>query len=88
MTAGVIGGPIHPGVFGLPYELGFDQVGMLEEGPLDLRAYILIASHLFGGTTMHKDPTRPVACAMRTAACTATRASSSQTLRSFSPRWG
>lgn len=51
---------IIPGVFGLPYEIGPDQVGLLEEGPLDPRAYILIASHLFGGTTMHKDATRGV----------------------------
>lgn len=47
---------IIPGVAGLPFKLGPDEVGKLEEGPLDPRAYIAILSHLFGGCTMGKDP--------------------------------
>lgn len=51
---------VLPGIYGLPYEIGPDQVGLIEDGPLDPRSYILISSHLFGGTTMDKDPTRGV----------------------------
>ena len=46
---------IIPGVAGLPYELGPDEVKLLEEGPLDPRCYIAILSHLFGGCVMGKD---------------------------------
>lgn len=45
-----------PGIFGMPYELTANQVGLLEEAPLDPRAYIAILSHLFGGCTMGSDP--------------------------------
>jgi choline dehydrogenase-like flavoprotein len=51
---------VIPGIYGLPYDLGPDQVGLIEEGPLDPRAYILISSHLFGGATMDRDPARGV----------------------------
>lgn len=51
---------IIPGIFGLPYQLGKDEVGMVDEAPLDPRAYIAILSHLFGGCPMHADPTRGV----------------------------
>lgn len=47
---------IIPGVYGLPYKLGPDDVRLLEEGPLDPRCYVAILSHLFGGCTMGKDP--------------------------------
>lgn len=46
---------IIPGIAGLPYELSADQVGLIEDGPLDPRAYIAILSHLFGGCVMGKD---------------------------------
>ncbi len=49
-----------PGIHGLPYEITPDQVGMLEQAPLDPRAYIAILSHLFGGCTMGRDPARSV----------------------------
>jgi choline dehydrogenase-like flavoprotein len=51
---------VIPGVFGLPYKLGPDDVHLLEEGPLDPRAYVAILSHLFGGCAMGSDPERSV----------------------------
>jgi choline dehydrogenase-like flavoprotein len=51
---------IIPGVYGLPYKLGPDDVKLLEEGPLDPRCYVAILSHLFGGCTMGKDPASSV----------------------------
>ena len=51
---------IIPGIFGLPYQLGPDDVGKIDEAPLDPRAYIAILSHLFGGCPMHADPSRGV----------------------------
>lgn len=51
---------IIPGVFGMPYQLGPDEVGKMDEAPLDPRAYIAILSHLFGGCPMHRDPARGV----------------------------
>ncbi len=47
---------VIPGIFGLPYKLGPDEVRRIEEGPLDPRAYIAILSHLFGGCPMASDP--------------------------------
>ena len=47
---------IIPGVAGLPFQIGPDQIGLLENGPLDPRAYIAILSHLFGGCVMGADP--------------------------------
>jgi choline dehydrogenase-like flavoprotein len=51
---------IIPGIYGLPYKLGPDDVHQIEEGPLDPRAYIAILSHLFGGCPMSADPTQGV----------------------------
>jgi choline dehydrogenase-like flavoprotein len=51
---------IIPGIFGLPYKLGPDEVDKIDEAPLDPRAYIAILSHLFGGCPMHADPSRGV----------------------------
>jgi len=51
---------IIPGIFGLPYKLGPDEVHRIEEGPLDPRAYIAILSHLFGGCPMSADPRQGV----------------------------
>ncbi|MBL8922480.1 MAG: GMC family oxidoreductase [Myxococcaceae bacterium] len=47
---------IIPGIAGLPYELGPDQLRLIEEGPLDPKHYIAILSHLFGGCVMGTDP--------------------------------
>jgi len=46
---------VLPGIFGLPYELSRDQLGVLEGAPLDPRAYVAVLSHLFGGCVMGRD---------------------------------
>ena len=51
---------IIPGVYGLPYSLGPDEVKLLEQGPLDPRDYVGVISHLFGGCVMGSDPARSV----------------------------
>jgi choline dehydrogenase-like flavoprotein len=51
---------VIPGIAGLPYKLGADQIGVLEQAPLDPRCYIAILSHLFGGCVMGRDPARSV----------------------------
>ena len=51
---------VVPGIYGLPYELGPDEVHLIEEGPRDPRAYIAILSHLFGGCAMSADPSQGV----------------------------
>ena len=51
---------IIPGIHGMPYKLGPDEVDLLLEAPLDPRAYIAILSHLFGGCVMGADPARSV----------------------------
>lgn len=52
---------VIPGVYGLPYKLTADQVGQLEDGPLDPRNYLAILSHLFGGCVMGADTSSSVA---------------------------
>ncbi len=47
---------ILPGISGLPFKLDRDQIGVLEDAPLDPRRYVAILSHLFGGCVMGKDP--------------------------------
>jgi choline dehydrogenase-like flavoprotein len=48
---------VWPGVFGLPSVMrSMDDVRLLEEGPLDDRAYSFIATHLFGAARMGPDP--------------------------------
>jgi choline dehydrogenase-like flavoprotein len=51
---------IIPGIYGLPYKLGPDEVHKIDEGPLDPRAYVAILSHLFGGAPMSGDPRQGV----------------------------
>lgn len=47
---------VWPGVYGVPSVLrSIDEVALLEEGPLDSRAYGFIASHLFGAARMGVD---------------------------------
>ena len=46
---------VIPGVAGLPYKIGPDDLGVLEEAPLDPRRYTAILSHLFGGCVMGRD---------------------------------
>ena len=51
---------VIPGIYGLPYKIGPDEVHLIDEGPLDPRAYIAILSHLFGGCPMSADPRQGV----------------------------
>lgn len=47
---------IIPGIAGMPYTLGPDEVDKLLDAPRDPRAYVAIMSHLFGGAVMGSDP--------------------------------
>lgn len=47
---------IIPGIHGMPFKLGPDEIGALDDAPLDPRRYIAILSHLFGGCVMGRDP--------------------------------
>lgn len=51
---------ILPGIAHFPYELGPDQVNLLDDAPWDQRRYIAVLSHLFGGCVMGSDPSRSV----------------------------
>ena len=51
---------VVPGVVGMPYKLTQDQLGLLDQAPLDARYYTSILSHLFGGAVMGADPTKAV----------------------------
>jgi choline dehydrogenase-like flavoprotein len=51
---------VLPGIAGMPYSLGPDELSKLEAAPLDPRAYVAILSHLFGGCVMGKDPSTSV----------------------------
>ena len=51
---------ILPGIHGLPASLGPDEVGRLEEAPLDNRAWTWVMTHLFGGCVLGADPGRSV----------------------------
>jgi choline dehydrogenase-like flavoprotein len=51
---------VLPGIHGMPYALSRDELPLLENAPLDPRAYVAVLSHLFGGCVMGKDPARSV----------------------------
>lgn len=51
---------VYPGIYGLPFRIGPDQVHLIEEAPLDPRAWVGILSHLFGGAVFGADPARSV----------------------------
>jgi choline dehydrogenase-like flavoprotein len=51
---------ILPGISGMPFRLGRDEIGILEDAPLDPRRYVAILSHLFGGCVMGTDPSTSV----------------------------
>ncbi len=51
---------VVPGIAGLPYRIAPDEIGLMENAPLDPRAYVVILSHLFGGATMGSDPATSV----------------------------
>jgi len=47
---------IIPGIVGMPFKLTKDEIGVLDDAPLDPRCYVAILSHLFGGCVMGNDP--------------------------------
>jgi choline dehydrogenase-like flavoprotein len=47
---------VMPGVHGVPESIGRDQLAVLDDAPLDPRAYSMLATHLFGGCRAGKDP--------------------------------
>jgi len=51
---------IIPGVVGLPYKLGPDEIGQILEASLEPRDWTSILSHLFGGCVAGVDPTQSV----------------------------
>lgn len=51
---------VWPGIVGLPAELSADQLDLIDQAPLDNRAWTWVLSHLFGGCVMGSDPARSV----------------------------
>jgi choline dehydrogenase-like flavoprotein len=51
---------VIPGIVGLPFEIGPDQIQLVRDAPLDPRAYTAILSHLFGGCPMGTNADRSV----------------------------
>ena len=51
---------VLPGIHGVPYSLSRDQLSILENAPLEPRAYVAVLSHLFGGCVMGRDPSSSV----------------------------
>lgn len=48
---------VWPGIFGVPSVLrSIDDMKLIDDGPLDPRAYSFIATHLFGAARMGPDP--------------------------------
>ena len=43
---------VLPGVYGLPFSIGPDEVDLIENAPMDNRAWTWVISHLFGGAVM------------------------------------
>ena len=44
----------------MPYKLTADDVHLLDDAPVDPRAYVAVLSHLFGGAVMGADANRSV----------------------------
>lgn len=51
---------VFPGVYGVPTKITRDELSLLEDAPLDPKAYTWLATHLFGTARMGKDPTQNV----------------------------
>lgn len=51
---------VIPCIYGVPYKLTPDQIHLLDDAPIDPRAYVAVLSHLFGGCVMGDDPKRSV----------------------------
>lgn len=47
---------VRPGIVGLPFEIGPDEVHLIDEAPLHNRAWTWVLSHLFGGAVLGADP--------------------------------
>lgn len=47
---------IYTGIHGYPWQIGPDEIDLLDQAPLDARNYIAVMSHLFGGAVMGDDP--------------------------------
>ncbi len=51
---------VLPGIYGLPERLTKDEIGKLDDAPLDPRNYTMVATHLFGTCRMGPDPKKSV----------------------------
>lgn len=51
---------VIPGIFGMPYSLGADEIESIRHAPLTPSSYTTIMSHIFGGCVMGADPKRSV----------------------------
>lgn len=51
---------VRPGIYGLPDNIGPDQLHLLETPPRDNRGITWVLSHLFGGAVLGSDPSRSV----------------------------
>jgi choline dehydrogenase-like flavoprotein len=51
---------VWPGIAGLPAELTPDDLGKLDDAPLDNKAWTWVVTHLFGGAVAGKDPASSV----------------------------
>ncbi len=51
---------VLPGIHGLPYSIGPDEIDLIENAPTNNKAYTWVISHLFGGAVMGDNPQRSV----------------------------
>jgi choline dehydrogenase-like flavoprotein len=47
---------IYTGIHGFPWQIGPDDLHLIDQAPLEARNYIAVLSHLFGGAVMGDDP--------------------------------
>lgn len=47
---------IYTGIHGFPWQIGPDDLHLIDQAPLEARNYIAVLSHLFGGAVMGTDP--------------------------------
>jgi choline dehydrogenase-like flavoprotein len=47
---------IYTGIHGFPWQIGPDELHLIDQAPLEARNYIAVLSHLFGGAVMGDDP--------------------------------
>lgn len=51
---------VLPGIHGVPYSIGPDEVALIENAPTDNKCWTWVLSHLFGGAVMGDNPLRSV----------------------------